>query len=316
MRFQMPVLSFMSLAVVVLIFIDLALGGLMIEVDVLVNRVPGPFVSPYNYPVADWLDRIGQSTVAGIPLLAVSIMVARRLNSIRPFVLAWGSWAVMYGFIGVVKLVTMRESPRKGGPELFDGGTLFPSGHTSNVVFMFGLTAVLLIRYVGVTRWQRTMLTAAVPAGFLFMSAISVYRHTHWLSDVVTGGLIGVIALDLCVRCDTSWPSVRRWVWRMPGVHHPVTVRSLQVLRTVVVDRRLPWSRPAIQVHQTVGSSRQNTTAGARGSGEPTPWSARVGHTLVLETPPVTRGDGNGDGPEAPERVPSRSPEAVRGPLP
>ncbi|MFW6204439.1 MAG: phosphatase PAP2 family protein [Actinomycetota bacterium] len=240
MRFPMPVLSIMSLAVVVLIFMDLSFGGLMIEVDLLVNRLAGPFVSPYDYPVADWLDRLGQATIAGIPLLVVSVLVARRLGSVRPFVLAWGSWAVMYGFVGLVKLVTLRESPRTGGPAMFESGTLFPSGHTSNVVFMFGLTTVLLIRYVGVTRWQRTMLTATVPLAFLFMSAVSIYRHTHWLTDIVVGGLIGVIALELCVRCDTCWPTVRRRLQRMSGRHHAVTERSVQRLRNVILAHPVP----------------------------------------------------------------------------
>ncbi|MFW6090455.1 MAG: phosphatase PAP2 family protein [Actinomycetota bacterium] len=244
MRFPMPVLSIMSLAVVVLIFIDLSLGGLMIEVDVLVDRLPGPFLSPYDYPVADWLDRLGQATVAGIPMLVVTVVVARRLGSVRPFVLTWSIWAIMYGFVGVVKLVTLRESPRTGGPALFESGTLFPSGHTSNVVFMFGMTAVLLVRYVGVAKWQRTMLTAAVPLAFLFMSVVSVYRHTHWLSDIVVGGLIGLIALELCVRCDTCWPSVRRRLQRLSGRHHAVTERSVQRLRTVILGHPVPNGSP------------------------------------------------------------------------
>ncbi len=241
-RFQTPVLSIVSLALVVLIFFDLALGGLMIEVDRLVSRLPGPFISPYDYPVADWLDRIGQATVAGIPLLAVSVIACRRLNSIRPFVLTWGIWAVMYGFVGAVKFVTMRESPRTGGPVLFDSGTLFPSGHASNVVLMFGLTALLMIRYVGVTRWQRTLLIAAVPAAFMFMSVISIYRHTHWLSDIVVGGLIGVIALELWVRCDACWPSVRYWLRRLSGRHWKVADRTARLLRTAILEEDSVWN--------------------------------------------------------------------------
>ena len=100
------------------------------------------------------------------------------------------------GTVGVVKTALGRQGPlelgaaalRPGGSAVFDGGTLFPSGHTANAVVTWGLLALL-------ARHHRRLW--AVLAGLVAASVglTTVYLGTHWLSDVVAGWAAGGLVL-------------------------------------------------------------------------------------------------------------------------
>lgn len=235
-----PRLPIFLLAVLFAIFLDLSFDGILIRIDEKVSQIWGPYEGPRGYGMADLLDKLGQTTVAGIPLVITAIAVARKLGSIRPVVISVGGWMAMYGFVGVIKLATMRESPRTGGPELFAGSNLFPSGHTSNIIFMFGLAVALIIRYYMPAAWWRLVLVCLVPAAFVFMSVISIYRHTHWFSDVIAGGLVGATALSCCLRVDTHWSMVRFWVRVRSGRIWGSIVSAVHMLRLAVLAGKRP----------------------------------------------------------------------------
>jgi membrane-associated phospholipid phosphatase len=234
-RSRPPILSIFLAMGVIAIFADLAMGGVLLKIDALVASV-WTYRGPYDYPFADFLDPIGQRLICLPILFGVAYWLCRRLSTIRPLVIAVGGTLLLNFVIGLVKIATERQSPRTGGPELFSGdNVLFPSGHTANVIFVYGLAVALLIRYGKVRPPSRALLISVVGGLFALMTVVSVYRHTHWFSDLVAGGMIAGAVLELTLRVDTDWPLVRSWLKRTIGPAWVVVEVVVGRLRPVVI---------------------------------------------------------------------------------
>ncbi|MFF8771219.1 phosphatase PAP2 family protein [Kitasatospora sp. NPDC015120] len=117
---------------------------------------------------------------------------ARRLGRIRPLLVMGTALLLLNLTVGGVKIVTGRLGPHYaryvGSPELFSGGTIFPSGHTANAVVTWGVLAYLAVR------WRRT---GALLAGATAWSVglTTVYLGTHWATDVLAGWAAGLLVL-------------------------------------------------------------------------------------------------------------------------
>jgi membrane-associated phospholipid phosphatase len=187
-------------------------------VFVIVGVVAG-FLVPVDRAVADWhlgvhypsmhglmelLDHVGQRAVCLPMLAAATALVAWRRRRWWPALVAAGGVLAINVVVGAIKLTTDRPSPRTGTPELWQYGDLFPSGHTANVVFVYGLMAWLLVRDTRHgRRWSR-WLVALVATGTVGMFVISIYRDTHWITDLVLGALIGALILKWAIIADVA----------------------------------------------------------------------------------------------------------------
>ncbi|MDH6579712.1 phosphatase PAP2 family protein [Kitasatospora sp. MAP5-34] len=115
-----------------------------------------------------------------------------RLRTLRPLLVMGAALLLLNVTVGGVKIVTGRLGPHYahyvGSPELFSGGTIFPSGHTANAVVTWGVLAYLAVR------WRRS---GAVLAGLTAISIglTTVYLGTHWMSDVLAGWAAGALVL-------------------------------------------------------------------------------------------------------------------------
>jgi len=92
---------------------------------------------------------------------------------------------------------------------LYAGGMSYPSGHASNAVLTWGLIAYLYIQYVQ----PRLEVVRAASISVVVISTIvfwvSIFRNTHWLSDLLGGVAIGTALLLLIIAVDRSIPSRR-----------------------------------------------------------------------------------------------------------
>ncbi len=232
---RFPVLAALCLVGVVAILLDLARGGPLLRLDEIIAHI-WKFKGPYDYSYANKVDRIGQRLICLPLLFGVAYYLSRRIRSIRPLVIAVGATLGLNFTIGVVKLASGRESPRTGGPALFTGdNVLFPSGHTANVIFVYGLIVALLVRYGDVSRRQRWLLIGLVAAAEVLMTVISVYRHTHWFSDLIAGTMVGAAVLQLSLLADLHWNDVRRWLRRMAGPTWVAVEWTVALIRPRVV---------------------------------------------------------------------------------
>jgi membrane-associated phospholipid phosphatase len=221
----------------VAIFADLASDGPSIRIDSFVASI-WTFKGPYSYLLADQLDRIGMREICVPFLLIGAIAVSRRIGSIRAVLIATVGTLTLNFAVGVLKLASGRESPRTGGPEMFAGdNVLYPSGHAANVIFHYGLVVALLIRYGMVPNaWRRRLYVTLVALVFVLMTWVSVYRHTHWFSDLIAGGMIGTALLVLCLAADREWTRLVPLARRLSGP------------AWVLVERPVEWARPYIMV--------------------------------------------------------------------
>ncbi|GAA2755401.1 phosphatase PAP2 family protein [Actinopolymorpha rutila] len=271
---RFPVLAALLLVGVVAILLDLASGGPLLRLDEVIAHI-WKFKGPYEYGYADAVDRIGQRLICLPLLFGVAYYLSRRIRSIRPLVIAVGATLGLNFTIGVIKLASGRESPRTGGPALFTGdNVLFPSGHTANVIFVYGLVVALLVRYGNVSTRRRWLLIGLVAAAEVLMTVISVYRHTHWFSDLIAGTMVGGAVLQVSLLADLHWNEVRRWLRRLAGPTWVAVEWAVGLIRPRVVppakavaqrvhagstDPRLSDGRPAARP-----DARRDPRAGAR----------------------------------------------------
>jgi membrane-associated phospholipid phosphatase len=135
------------------------------------------------------------------------LLIAWRTRSARPLVTLVVALVALNFSVGVVKLTTGRLGPRGGHAvgQVFSGGDIYPSGHVSNAVVMYGLVAMFVpVRYRRKTAVAAGLLAVVVGIGTL-------YLKTHWFTDVVGGWLAGSLVL-----CSLPWvtPPVQRFVER------------------------------------------------------------------------------------------------------
>jgi membrane-associated phospholipid phosphatase len=109
--------------------------------------------------------------------------------------------------VGTVKLATGRLGPALTTKPraVFDGGDIFPSGHTSNAVVIFGVLAMVAFEH------RRAWIALAV-----FVSTTvglsTIFLDTHWVTDVLGGWLAGALVL---LALPATYALIERWAFRV-----------------------------------------------------------------------------------------------------
>lgn len=178
------------------------------------------------------LDRIGQRAVC-LPILAVvAFWLCRRNESWRPLVIAGASVFALNLTVLVLKLALGRGAPQAADPSFFVGGISYPSGHSANIVLVYGLIAYLVSAYYAwVTLRLQVLLWGGVGVLSVLMVVVSVTLNWHWFGDLVAGLLVGGIILQLTATADRMVPAGlfdagwRRGVREVAAVFLPLTRR-------------------------------------------------------------------------------------------
>jgi len=132
---------------------------------------------------------------------------AIRQRSWRPLVLFVTALTMLNVTVGSVKLATGRLGPAltTHPRAVFDGGDIFPSGHTSNAVVIFGVLAMVAVEH------RRAMIALAV-----FVSTTvglsTIFLDTHWVTDVLGGWFAGGLVL---LALPTTYAVLERRAFRV-----------------------------------------------------------------------------------------------------
>ena len=187
------------LAFVLAGFTALAAGPL-VRIDTYFNLAPPP---PEWRPVLHVVDRIGQRAVC-LPILALVVLwCVRRTGSWRPMIVAGVSVFMLNLTVLILKLTLGRAGPATADPYFFQGGLgAYPSGHTSNIVLVYGLMAYLALRYGGVPRARVWVLALTVTLLSIVMVITSLTLNWHWFADLVAGLLVGGLVLEMTATID------------------------------------------------------------------------------------------------------------------
>ena len=183
-------------------FTLLAMEPLM-ALDAYFNLAPPP--ASWR-PVLHLFDRIGQRAIC-LPILALVVWACcRKQRFWRPAVVAAGSVFTLNLLVLILKLVLGRGQPAPADPSFFIGGMAYPSGHTANIVLVYGLAVYLLGRYYGLSRAEAIVLWSAVAALSVLMVVVSLSLNWHWFADLIAGLIVGGAVLELTVAADAALP--------------------------------------------------------------------------------------------------------------
>ncbi len=128
-----------------------------------------------------------------ILVIALVLFIARKREFIIPF-LATVAGAEIITFFG--KILAHRDRPLSAVFHATDFS--FPSGHATIAVAFYGFLAFMLIKFCGNRyKWLISVLAGliAVLVGFS-----RLYLGVHYLSDVLAGFLVGLMALVIGIR--------------------------------------------------------------------------------------------------------------------
>lgn len=175
----------------------------LLDLDVAARDWVDAHRPPWLYWTLRGINYLGQGTPLALLCLGVAVVFARRTRSIRPVLPVLAAYPAVYLAIGALKFTTHRAAPHYGGPELFADPTQisYPSGHAVNAIVWYGLFALLLARHLPPVPVR--VVRIVVATGICFATT---YLGFHWLTDTVTGLLIGLLLLRLLRRVE--WETV------------------------------------------------------------------------------------------------------------
>lgn len=146
--------------------------------------------------------------VAAPVLLVASGVLARVERSWRPLVLGVVAISVLGLCVATGKQVIGRSRVPFAADTFGDGGTSYPSGHTTTAVVVAGCLVLLLDRHLSATarRWA----VAAVAVYSAVTGASRIYLRQHWFSDVLAGWLLGTAIVCLLAIAWAVGPGLLR----------------------------------------------------------------------------------------------------------
>lgn len=157
------------------------------------------------------IDDLGLRSVTAIFLLSTAILISRRFKSWRPINLSLLSLVLLNLTVGTSKLLFGRTKPHSGIDLFFtDSGLSYPSGHAANAILTWGMMAYLIFRYSHKEPFEGMRLTWFVSIVTTGVCLASLYRNTHWFSDLLGGLFIGATLLVLIIAVDRSITSDRQ----------------------------------------------------------------------------------------------------------
>lgn len=153
------------------------------------------------------IDDLGLRGLTGTALMIAAIYIARRFKTWRPLNLAILSLIALNLTVGLAKLLIGRTKPQLNVDLIYAGGLSYPSGHASNAILSWGVLAYLIYRYAHIDRYRGRLASTGVALVSLSVCVVSLFRNTHWLSDLVGGLFIGAALLVMVIAVDRFVPS-------------------------------------------------------------------------------------------------------------
>lgn len=182
-------------------------NGPLIAMDARIANASRIKFAPWFDFILMRIDDLGLRGLTAPALLLAAIYIARRFNTWRPLNLAVLSLIGLNVTVGLAKLLIGRTKPQLNVDLIYAGGLSYPSGHASNALLSWGVLAYLIYRYAHVDRYRGRLASTGVALITLSVCVVSLFRNTHWLSDLVGGLFIGAALLVMVIAVDRFFPS-------------------------------------------------------------------------------------------------------------
>jgi membrane-associated phospholipid phosphatase len=185
-------------------------NGPLINVDSSISQAKRPHLAHWFDFGLRKIDNLGLRGLTATILLIAAVLISYQFRSWRPLNLALLSLLALNGVVGIAKLAIGRTKPRLKIDLIHAGGLSYPSGHASNALLTWGILAYLIYRYTHRQVFHGRMLATIVGAITLAICVVSLFRQTHWFSDLLGGLFIGGSLLVLIIAIDRFFPSERQ----------------------------------------------------------------------------------------------------------
>ncbi len=199
--------SLLSLIGFLIVTQQVITDGPLIKIDRSLSEVKRPHVPHWLDFVFRKIDNLGLRGLTATVLIIAAVLIAWRFKSWRPLNLAVLSLLALNLVVGVSKLAIGRTKPRMNIDLIHAGGLSYPSGHASNALLSWGMLAYLIYRYTHREVFHGRVLAIIVGSITLSVCAVSLFRLTHWFSDLLGGLFIGGSLLVLIIAIDRFVPS-------------------------------------------------------------------------------------------------------------
>lgn len=182
--------------IIFLLILFLMKAGLTEDIDESVGEAVRSLRGPVQNSVLIAITNMGAwpcLVSIGAALLILNAIKMRKID----YPLAVGACLVNLGLYSILKRVVQRARPDKLLWLLEEHGYSFPSGHTMNSVFCYGMLLYLVRRNVDNEKAKTilTIILAVLPAVIGFTR---IYCGVHYLSDVLGAAAMGTSMLMLC----------------------------------------------------------------------------------------------------------------------
>lgn len=185
-------------------------NGPLIDVDTKISEAKRHNFGHFIDFLLRKIDNLGLRWLTATVLIIAAVLISRQFKSWRPLNLAILALLSLNLVVGLSKLAIGRTKPRLNVDLIHAGGLSYPSGHASNALLSWGMLAYLIYRYTHHDVFHGRMLAIGVATTTLAVCAVSLFRSTHWFSDLLGGLFIGGSLLVLIIAIDRFVPSERQ----------------------------------------------------------------------------------------------------------
>ena len=182
-------------------------NGPLIDFDAKIANAKRPVVSGTLKFILMRIDNLGLRGVTTTVLIITAILIARNFKSWRPLNLSILAVLALNLVVGLSKLFIGRTKPKLNVDLVYAGGLSYPSGHASNAILTWGVLAYLIYRYTHPENYHGILMGVATGVITTLVCLVSLFRNTHWLSDLVGGLFIGGALLVIVIAVDRFVPS-------------------------------------------------------------------------------------------------------------
>ena len=186
------------------------INGPLVHLDAIIANAHRPRLSDGFNDFLMLIDDLGLRGVTATVLLISAFLISRRFKSFRPLNLSILSLVSLNVVVGLAKLGFGRTKPRLNVDLLHFGGLSYPSGHAANALLTWGLLSYLIFRYTHKEPFEGMRLTWLVVLITSSVCVVSLFRNTHWLSDLIGGLFIGGALLVTVIAVDRFVPSQKQ----------------------------------------------------------------------------------------------------------
>jgi membrane-associated phospholipid phosphatase len=182
-----------------------AIALVAVFVEILDAVVDNDDLTVVDRPVVEWIAErrtggvsslviavtdIGGKVLLAALLASTAVVIAMRLRSWRPIVLAAVAGGGSAVIVAAIKAMIGRDRPDPVQRAIVESGFSFPSGHATSALVILA-TVAWLVSLVTASRTMRA--TAWVAAGILAVAIglSRVYLGVHYPSDVLAGWVLG-----------------------------------------------------------------------------------------------------------------------------